>query len=139
MLCVVGFFFVLLFVTLFVLYWKYCTKRGEKSIHRTLGAKIRLRVPVRLFNLVMTCFRKISGRYLLRFKPSCFLSEQHYERELEVMKQIAPTTLSSDEIKCVQRKGLKLLCDSMNQPNLWWTAIGRISLFWSHKREFKSR
>ena len=120
-------------------YTYYCHQRAERSIHRTHGARIRLLLPIRLFNLLEMLFRSVTGQYTLYFKPKQFIEESHYARELEVIQQTGPQTLTTDQIADAQRKGLQLYCDAMNEPNLWWTGIGRIALFMSHRREFSSR
>ena len=129
----------LIFLTCFLVYWNKCNKRSKKSIHYTHGPKIKLILPARLLNLVVMWFRNITGCYLLKFRPKAFLNEKHYNEEIKIIQQVGPETLTENEIHDAQRKGLNLLCETYNKPNQWWTAIGRISLFWSHKKEFKAR
>lgn len=122
-----------------LVYWSKCVKRSKRSIHNSHGAQIKLILPARIFNLVVMWFRKVTGCYLLKFRPNSFLNEKHFKEEVQILKQVGPEVMQKIEIQEAQRKGLNLLCETYNKPDQWWTAIGRISLFWSHKKEFNAR
>ena len=113
----------------------------HKSLHHLLGAKIRPRIPVRLLNLLVMIFRRWTGGfYLLKFSRFTFLPESHYPKEYKVLSRIGPDDcISTDDLQIAQRKGLKLYNEAIDDPSFCWTAIGRIALFLSQKREFLAR
>jgi len=109
-------------------------------IEHTHGPGILLKWYMRLLNLIITIYTRVTGKTFLPYYPASFLPESHYEEEFRVVSILGPEFPHSEqELRQAQRDGLKFLCESINDPKFSWSAFGRIAQFVTQRREFTSR